>query len=91
MSNLKSSAHRKGNDGRHYVNFFQIGALELEHWRREQEKEAARKRAADIDRRLAEIKAEIDELLRDTGIEQAAGTGSRSAGGSDKKGFNIKY
>jgi hypothetical protein len=47
---------------RSYANYFQMGALELERWRRGQEREAAEKRVGEIDRRMAEIDAQMQSL-----------------------------
>jgi hypothetical protein len=54
----------KSQDGvqRGYATYFEMGALELERLRRSQEREAALKRIAEIERRIAEIDADMAQL-----------------------------
>ncbi|MGI0117065.1 hypothetical protein [Zooshikella sp. RANM57] len=92
LSNLKSATHHKGCDGRHYINYFQVGALELERWRREMEREAALKKVAEIDQRLAKINVEINELLEAVDVvPQSKVAKAATTRTAKKKGFNIKY
>lgn len=92
LSTLKSATHHKGGDGRHYINYFQIGALELERSRREMEREAALKKVAEIDQRLAKINIEINELLQAADVmPQPKITKAAPARIVKKKGINIKY
>ncbi|WP_058557731.1 hypothetical protein [Thiohalocapsa sp. ML1] len=54
----------KSQDGvqRGYATYFEMGALELERLRRSQEREAALRRVGEIERRIAEIDAEMAQL-----------------------------
>lgn len=93
-SSLKASARRKSGKNRPYVNFFRIGALELERWRKEQERALALEKIAAAGRRLAEIDQEIGALLKETSRDGSATPEPISAQGRAAPagpGFNIKY
>jgi hypothetical protein len=66
LSDIKTVAGKSSDrDKRSYANYFQMGALELERWRREQERQAASERVAEIDRRLSDIDSEMRSLQAD--------------------------
>lgn len=92
LSDIKTHAGRVQRANRGYASYFQIGALELERWRREQEREAAARRIAEINRRIAEIEAEMATLMEGINIAPG-GTASQGAdcpqtGG---RGLRIRY
>jgi len=68
---LKSGTH---SDERH-VHQFQLASLELELTRRSREKQAALRRIADIDARLAEIDVLIRKHQEALGLTSQNGTG----------------
>ncbi|MFM8330451.1 MAG: hypothetical protein ACKN9T_02055 [Candidatus Methylumidiphilus sp.] len=92
VSDIKTHSGRAKNKHETYRNYFQVGALELERWRREREREAASKRIADIDSRIADIEKEKNFLL----AEAAENTVTHEAEAQpvvEKKsaGLRIKY
>ena len=58
VSDIKTHSGSAKNKHETYRNYFQVGALELERWRRERERDAASNRIADIDTRIADIEKE---------------------------------
>ncbi|MCF7993207.1 MAG: hypothetical protein K9M02_22465, partial [Thiohalocapsa sp.] len=66
MAGKSTDASRQG-----YAAYFEMGALELERMRRSQEREAAQRRIDEIDRRIAEIDAQMDLLARGVAEESA--------------------
>ena len=91
VSDIKTHSGRAKNKHETYRNYFQVGALELERWRREREREAASNRIADIDTRLADIDKEKKMLLDDAA--EAQGEHSVNPEPIEKKpsGMKIKY
>lgn len=69
VSDIKTISGRSKNKHETYRNYFQVGALELERWRREREREAAALRIAYIDNRIADIDKEKEILLADAESE----------------------
>ena len=63
LADIKTVAGKSSDrNKRSYANYFQMGALELERWRRAQERKAAAERVAEIDRRLHDIDGEMQAL-----------------------------
>jgi len=93
VSDIKTHSGTAKNKHETYRNYFQVGALELERWRREREREAATARINDIDNRISQIDKEKHQLLDDA-IENAskppAGEGSKTAA-KKPAGLRIKY
>ncbi len=71
VSDIKTRSSVAKNQHETYRNYFQVGALELERWRREREREASSSRIAEIDKRLTEINKE-KQLLLDAAMENAS-------------------
>lgn len=92
LADIKTFAGRAGKERRGYANFFQMGALELERWRRGKEREAASNRVAEIDRRMAEIDQEMSGLLEECGIpaRESKDTPQRRKSGG-RQGLRIRY
>jgi hypothetical protein len=91
VSDIKTHSGSAKNKHETYRNYFQVGALELERWRREREREAASNRIADIDTRISDIDKEKEMLL----AEAAEAHGERPVNPEpiEKKpsGMKIKY
>lgn len=68
ISDIKTHSGRVSREHQTYRDFFQLGALELERWRREREREAASRRIAGIDSRIADIDKEKNALLTEAGV-----------------------
>ncbi len=97
LSDIKTHAGRAGISDRSYANYFQMGALELERWRREREKEAATRRIDEINRRIGEIETEMSPLLEGVGllkVESTVTSGAnvlRNAAVASRRGVHFKY
>lgn len=93
VSDIKTHSGRaNGNRQEVYRDYFQVGALELERWRRTKEREAAAARIVGIDNRMAEINAEKEQLLASAAA--ACASYDNSTQSADKKrttGLRIKY
>lgn len=63
LSDIRTHSGRANRGHQSYKDYFQAGALELEKWRREKEKEASLKRLAIINDRIAQINHEKSVLL----------------------------
>ena len=63
ISDIKTHSGRASRDHQVYRDYFQVGALELERWRRRLERDAASSRIASIDNRIKDIEKEKEELL----------------------------
>ncbi len=63
VSDIKTHSGRSSRDHQVYRDYFQVGALELERWRRTREREVASSRINSIDIRIAEIDKEKELLL----------------------------
>ena len=89
LSDIKTVAGRSSNKNqRRYASYFQLGALELERYRRGLERDAAQGRIEGINERLGEIETEMQGLLVDAGVEGVEGVqrstkrGARAPAGS---------
>ncbi|MDD5033452.1 MAG: hypothetical protein PHE55_01730 [Methylococcaceae bacterium] len=93
ISDIKTHSGRTKREHQTYRDYFQVGALELERWRREREREAASRRIADIDSRIADIDREKRILLTEAGAIDSLAESKIKIGISEKKapGFRIKY
>jgi hypothetical protein len=67
---------------RGYANYFEMGALELERLRRTQEREAAQRRIDEINRRIAEIDAEMVQLQTAAEASRADRAATAEGGGA---------
>jgi hypothetical protein len=63
VSDIKTHSGRVSRDHQVYRDYFQVGALELERWRRAKEQEVAAARIVNIEARIAEIDKEKALLL----------------------------
>ncbi|WJV54101.1 hypothetical protein PCO82_20950 [Pectobacteriaceae bacterium CE90] len=95
LSDIKTHSGRVSGEHQTYRDYFQIGALELERWRRTREREAASSRIASIDERIADIDKEKAALLADaTTASSVAENNDKSEAAEKKKkpsGLRIKY
>lgn len=70
LGDIKTVAGRSSNKNqRRYASYFQLGALELERYRRGLERDAAQGRIDGINQRLGEIDGEMQGLLVEAGAE----------------------
>ncbi len=70
LGDIKTVAGRSSNrDQRRYASYFQLGALELERYRRGLELDAAQGRIDGINQRLGEIESEMQDLLVEAGAK----------------------
>lgn len=93
ISDIKTHSGR-GSSGNHqiYRDYFQVGALELERWRRTREREAASSRIASIDNRIADIDKEKEMLLAAAACASIDDNGkSKSTEKKKSSGLRIKY
>ena len=90
VTDIKTHSGRVSRDHQVYRDYFQVGALELERWRRTKEREVALSRIASIDTRIAEIDKEKETLLASAkdSCETIYGKGTSEAKAS---GLRIKY
>lgn len=63
LADIKTHSGRVSRDHQTYRDYFQVGALELERWRRNKEREVATIRVANINARIADIDKEKESLL----------------------------
>jgi len=91
VSDIKTHSGSAKNKHETYRNYFQVGALELERWRREREREAASTRIADIDNRIADIDREKMILLADADDAHAEHTDKPEPVEKKSSGLKIKY
>ena len=63
VTDIKTHSGRVSRDHQVYRDYFQVGALELERWRRAKKREVALSRITSIDTRIAEIDKEKAALL----------------------------
>ena len=94
VSDIKTHSGRGSRDHEVYRDYFQVGALELERWRRAKEREVASLRVASIDSRIAEIDKEKELLLANAAGACAMTNnkgGSSSVVSQQSSGHKIKY
>lgn len=93
ISDIKTHSGRVNREHQTYRDFFQVGALELERWRRQREREAALRRVADINNRIADIDKEKNNLLADAGVVGNTRSDRNKPEYAEKKssGLRIKY
>ena len=91
VSDIKTNSGRSKNKHETYRNYFQVGALELERWRREREREAASTRIAYIDNRIADIEKEKMGLLLDAELAQDEKRNAQQPVEKPISGLKIKY
>ena len=91
VSDIKTHSGRAKNKHETYRNYFQVGALELERWRQEREREAASARISDIDNRIADIDREKQTLLDDAADIHAENAEKKGIVEKKSTGLKIKY
>ena len=94
VSDIKTHSGMAKNKHETYRNYFQVGALELERWRREREREAASTRIGQIDSRIAEINKEKSHLLSeaaDNTPPPPGGEGAKAAENKPSGRLRIRY
>lgn len=94
LSDIKTHSGRVSGDHQTYRDYFQVGALELERWRRTREREAASSRIASIDGRIADIDKEKEALLAGAVVACATADSKGKLAPTEKKkssGLRIKY
>jgi hypothetical protein len=91
VSDIKTHSGSAKNKHETYRNYFQVGALELERWRREREREAASTRISDIDNRIADIDREKKLLLEDAAEVQSEKMDKPESVEKKPSGLKIKY
>ncbi|GAB6047313.1 hypothetical protein JCM19379_11370 [Methyloparacoccus murrellii] len=92
LSDIKTHSGRVSRGDQSYRDYFQAGALELEKWRREREREASLRRLSVINDRIAQINHEKSILLGGVLAEdlRKSETGS-SLVEKPPRGVRIKY
>lgn len=96
VQDIKTHVGMMQDDSEPYRAYMRLSNLEMERFRRGQEKESAARRIAEIDKREQEIDSEKETILQ--ALAQREGVvfarsdpkASVSAGGG-VKGFNLKY
>jgi len=91
VSDIKTHSGSTKNNHETYRNYFQVGALELERWRREREREAAALRIAEIDNRISDIDNEKKKLLDDADVAQGKNAATAELVEKKSSGLKIKY
>ncbi len=94
VTDIKTHSGRSSRDHQIYRNYFEVGALELERWRRTLERNVASSRIASIDSRIAVIDKEKEGLLADAAASCAlVYSNGKSEQTENKKssGLRIKY
>lgn len=93
LSDIRTHSGRVKSDNHSYRDYFQAGALELEKWRREREKEASLRRLAIINERINQINVEKSLLLSAAAAEDARKSDAKSStiGKPSSPGVRIKY
>jgi hypothetical protein len=90
VSDIKTHSGKAKNKHETYRNYFQVGALELERWRREREREAASTRINQIDSRIAEINKEKNHLLSEAAENASPVPGKETAKPAENKPSRLK-
>jgi len=91
VSDIKTHSGSTKNNHETYRNYFQVGALELERWRREREREAAALRIAEIDNRISDIDYEKKKLLEEADLAQGKSAATEEIAEKKSTGLKIKY
>ena len=94
VSDIKTHSGRVSRDHQIYRDYFQVGALELERWRRTKEREVASARITSIDTRIAEIDKEKELLLASATVACDVIYNKGKPGATENKkpsGLRIKY
>ena len=91
VSDIKTHSGSTKNNHETYRNYFQVGALELERWRREREREAAALRIAEIDNRISDIDNEKKKLLEEADVAQGKSAATEEIVEKKSSGLKIKY
>ena len=91
VSDIKTHSGSTKNNHETYRNYFQVGALELERWRREREREAAALRIAEIDNRISDIDYEKKKLLDEADVAQGKSVTTEEIVEKKSSGLKIKY
>jgi len=94
ISDIKTHSGRASRDHQIYRDYFQVGALELERWRRTLERNVAASRIACIDSRITDIDKEKEALLTGASASFAAvysNDKSEPAENKRSSGLRIKY
>ncbi|MEI7996311.1 MAG: hypothetical protein WCH01_15550 [Methylococcaceae bacterium] len=94
VSDIKTHSGKSSRDHEVYRDYFQVGALELERWRRTKEREVAASRIAGIDSRLIAIDKEKEALLANAATVCATVYSNGKAEPVENKkpsGLRIKY
>ena len=91
VSDIKTHSGRTKNNHETYRNYFQVGDLELERWRREREREAAALRIAEIDNRISDIDNEKKKLLEEADVAQGKSAATEEIVEKKSSGLKIKY
>jgi predicted nuclease with RNAse H fold len=94
VTDIKTHSGRSSRDHQIYRNYFEVGALELERWRRTLERNVASSRIASIDNRIAVIDKEKEELLADAAASCALVYSNGKPEQTENKkssGLRIKY
>jgi hypothetical protein len=94
VTDIKTHSGKSSRDHQIYRSYFQVGALELERWRRTLERNVASSRIATIDSRILVIDKEKEQLLADAAAACAlVYSNGKSEPTENKKpsGLRIKY
>lgn len=95
VTDIKTHSGKSSRDHQIYRNYFQVGALELERWRRTLERNVASSRIASIDCRITDIDKEKNELLASAALACKAiynkGESEEPAENKKPSGLRIKY
>lgn len=101
MRDIRTLSGQVGQVAMPYRAYMRISCLEMERFRRQQEKSSASHRIAIINARMCEIEAEKDKLLRALNERSANMSAANPAGGASSytsptragasRGFKIRY
>ena len=94
LSDIKTHSGRAGSNLEVYRDYFQVGALELERWRRTKERDAAASRIASIDSRIVDIQNDKEILLAGAAAACATMESNHQTELAEKRkssGLRIKY
>ncbi len=94
VTDIKTHSGRSSRDHQIYRNYFEVGALELERWRRTLERNVASSRITSIDSRIAVIDKEKEALLADAAASCALvynNGKTKQAENKKPSGLRIRY